>query len=332
MSQSFRALVVRETSPGVFERSVTTRSLTDLPKEGNVLVRVRYSSLNYKDALSATGNKGVSRYYPHTPGIDAAGVVEESGANEIRPGDEVICTGYDLGMNTAGGFADYIRVPAAWVVRRPPGLTLREAMIYGTAGFTAALSVMRLEQHGVHPDQGEVLVTGASGGVGSIAVGILAKIGFTVVAVTGKPHEIEFLKTLGAKEILAREQATDTTGAGLLRTRWAGVVDTVGSEILSTALRSTKPHGAVTCCGLVASKELCTPIFPFILRGISLLGIDSAQTSMPLRLTVWQKLAGEWKLPALERLAREVTLDAIDPEIDRILRGQQTGRVVVKLG
>lgn len=331
MSRQYRALVVSEKASGGFERAVATRSTDDLPKEGNVLIRVHYSSLNYKDALSATGNKGVSRHYPHTPGVDAAGVVEESGANEIRSGDEVIVTGYDLGMNTPGGFAEYIRVPAAWVVRRPPALSLRESMIYGTAGFTAALSVHRLLQHGVHPDQGEVLVTGATGGVGSVAVGILARVGFRVVAATGKLQEVEFLKSLGAHEVLSREQAIDTTGAGMLKARWAGVVDTVGGEMLSTALRSIKPHGAATCCGLVASKDLSTPIFPFILRGVSLLGIDSAQTSMPLRLAVWQKLAGEWKLPMLDGLAREVTLDQLDPEIERILKGQQKGRVLVKL-
>lgn len=331
MARRFRALVVRESDNRRFERSVTERALDELPKEGNVLIRVHYSSLNYKDALSAIGNKGVSRHYPHTPGIDAAGVVEESGANEIREGDEVIVTGYDLGMNTPGGFAEYVRVPAGWVVRRPSGLTLRESMIYGTAGFTAALSVHRLQQHGLHPDQGEVLVTGATGGVGSVAVGILAKAGFRVVAATGKMKEAEFLKQLGAAEVLPREQAIDTTGAGLLKARWAGVVDTVGGEMLSTALRALKPHGAATCCGLVASKDLTTSIFPFILRGVSLLGIDSAQTSMPLRLAVWQKLASEWKLPMLERLAREVTLDQLDPEIDRILKGEQRGRVVVSL-
>lgn len=332
MSRRFRAMVVRETAEKTFARAIAERAVEDLPKEGNVLIRVQFSSLNYKDALSAIGNRGVSRHYPHTPGIDAAGVVEESGANEIRPGDEVIVTGYDLGMNTPGGFAEYVRVPAAWVVRRPPTLSLRESMIYGTAGFTAALSVHRLLQHGVHPDQGEVLVTGATGGVGSVAVGILAKSGFRVVAATGKPQEAAFLKELGAGEILPREQAIDTTGAGMLKARWAGVVDTVGGEMLSTALRSLKPHGAATCCGLVASRDLSTPIFPFILRGVSLLGIDSAQTSMPQRLAVWQKLAGEWKLPMLERLAREVTLDRLDPEIDRILKGEQKGRVVVKIG
>jgi putative YhdH/YhfP family quinone oxidoreductase len=331
LAKTFRALVVRETENHRFERAVTQRVRDDLPKEGNVLVRVHYSSLNYKDALSATGNKGVSRHYPHTPGVDAAGVVEESGANEIRPGDEVIVTGYDLGMNTPGGFAEYIRVPAGWVVRRPPTLSLRESMIYGTAGFTAALSVQRLLQHGVHPDQGEVLVTGATGGVGSVAVGLLAKAGFRVVAATGKSQEAEFLKRLGAGEILPREQAVDPTGAGLLKARWAGAVDTVGGEMLSTALRALKPHGAATCCGLVASKDLTTPIFPFILRGVSLLGIDSAQTPMPVRLAVWQKLAGDWKLPMLESLVREVTLEQLDPEIDRILKGEQKGRVIVKL-
>jgi putative YhdH/YhfP family quinone oxidoreductase len=323
-------MVVTENEDQTFSRTIATRSLDDLPA-GDVLIRVRYSSLNYKDALSATGNKGVSRNYPHTPGIDAAGVVVEGGGDRFAPGDEVILTGYDLGMNTPGGFAEYVRVPETWVVRRPESLSLRESMIYGTAGFTAALSVSRLMAHGVAPP-GEIMVTGASGGVGSIAVAILARAGYRVVAVSGKPEQRKFLSDLGAADIIAREEAADTSRRPLLKGRWAGVVDTVGGDILATALKSTQYGGAVTCCGLVASPQLSTTVFPFILRAISLLGIDSVECPMDRRLQIWQKLAGEWKIDALEQLVQEVSLEQLDPLIEDILRGQTKGRILVNLG
>lgn len=331
MAKAFEALVVTETEDGRFSRAVKQRSLDDLPA-GEVLIRVHYSSLNYKDGLSATGNRGVTRRYPHTPGIDAAGIVEESSSAAVRPGAQVICTSYDLGMNTPGGFAEYIRVPAGWVVPLPAGLSLRESMIYGTAGLTAALCLHRLQRADVTPDQGDVVVTGATGGVGSIAVALLARAGYRVVAATGKKQEREFLQQLGAAEIIGREDVDDTSGKPLLAPRWAGALDTVGGNPLATVLRSLKPGGAAACCGLVASSELHVNVFPFILRGVALLGVDSVTTPTPaLRRAMWAKLGGEWKLPVLERLAREVTLATLSPEIDRILRGEQTGRVVVKL-
>lgn len=330
MAKTFKALVVSETAERRFVREVRERSIDDLPA-GDVLIRVRYSSLNYKDALSATGNRGVTKRYPHTPGIDAAGVVEESKSPAFRPGDEVICTGFDLGMNTAGGFGVYVRVPADWLVRRPPGLTLQESMIYGTAGVTAALSVDRLQKEGVTPEQGEVLVTGATGGVGSLAVAILARLGYRVVAATGKAQEQEFLTQLGAADVIGREQIDDRSGKPLLPPRWAGAVDTVGGNMLATVLRSLKPHGVATCCGLVASAELYITVYPFILRGVGLCGIDSVYCPMPLRQTLWSRLAGEWKPPMLGQMARECALEALEPEIDRILKGGQKGRVVVTL-
>jgi putative YhdH/YhfP family quinone oxidoreductase len=326
---TFDALVVREADED-FARQVEKRTLADLPP-GEVLIRVHYSSLNYKDALSASGHKGVTRSYPHTPGIDAAGLVEASDSDEFRPGDEVIVTSYDLGMNTPGGWGQYIRVPAGWVVPLPDGLTLRESMIYGTAGFTAALSVHALQTHGVAPDQGEILVTGATGGVGSLAVGILAQAGYRVVAASGKPDAEPFLRGLGAGEVIPREQVLDTSPRPLLRGRWAGVVDTVGGEYLATALKSTQYGGAVTCCGLVASADLPTTVYPFILRAVSLLGIDSQNCPMDLRRRIWQKLAGEWKLAKLDGLASKCSLQGLEPEIVRILEGQQKGRVVVNL-
>jgi acrylyl-CoA reductase (NADPH) len=328
--RTFRAMVVRESATGKFTRQIEDRTFDDLPA-GDVLIQVRYSSLNYKDALSAIGAKGVTRKYPHTPGIDAAGVVEESTGEAFGAGDRVLVTGYDLGMNTPGGFGQYIRVPAAWVVRLPENLTLRESMVYGTAGFAAALSVSKLEQYGITPDRGEILVTGASGGVGSIAVGILARDGYQVVAATGKSEAERYLLDLGATRVIPRDRARDTTGHGLLPARWAAGVDTVGGEYLDTMLKSTRYGGAVACCGNVASGELSTSVYPFILRGVSLLGVDTANCPPNLRWDLWQKLASNWKLAELDRLASDHTLADLDAEIDRILAGQQQGRIVVNL-
>jgi putative YhdH/YhfP family quinone oxidoreductase len=326
---TFQALVVRETADQTYTQSIETRSVTDLPA-GDLLIRVHYSSLNYKDALSASGNKGVTRSYPHTPGVDAAGVVVASSSPDFAEGDEVIVIGYDLGMNTAGGYGQYIRVPAGWTVKRPSGLSLRDSMILGTAGFTAAMSVDRLVAHGIKPEDGEILVTGATGGVGSVAVALLAKLGYTVVAVTGKADRHDFLRGLGANEIMGREEAVDVKRP-LLRPRWAGVVDSVGGDMLATAIKSTQYGQAVTCCGLVASTELHTSIFPFILRGVTLYGIDSVECDIRVRPPLWQKLAAEWKLDNLEALATACGLDELGTEIGKILAGQQVGRVLVVL-
>ncbi len=324
----FQALVVRQDND-TFSRKIETRHLDDLPP-GEVLVRVHYSSLNYKDALSAIGNRGVTRKYPHTPGIDAAGVVAASDAPDIGVGDEVIVSCYDLGMNTSGGFADYIRVPAAWVVKKPAGLGLKEAMIYGTAGFTAALSVYKLMNQGVHPEDGPILVTGATGGVGSVAVAILAREGFHVTAASGKTAE-DFLAALGAEEIISRDQVSGGADRALLRPRWAGVIDTVGGEILAKALKTTKPCGAVTCCGNVASGDLPITVYPFILRGVTLIGIDAAECPLALRQTIWNKLGSIWKLTMLPDLGREISMAQLSDHIDLMLEGKIKGRLVVKV-
>ena len=326
----FRALIVEEPTPGEFRRFLGEKSIAELP-EGEVLIRVQYSDLNYKDALSARGHKGITRQYPHTPGIDAAGEVVESRVEQFRPGDPVIVTGYDLGMNTSGGFGQYIRVPAAWIVPLPAGLTLRESMILGTAGFTAAEAVFKMKQNGVSPEKGEVLVTGATGGVGSLGVALLSHLGFRVVAATGKINQEEFLKSLGAAEVLPREEVDDHSGKPLLPKRWQGVLDTVGGNVLSTVLRSTLHEASVVCVGNVASSELHTNVFPFILRGVTLFGVASATTPMPLRRKLWELLAGEWKIPGLDSLAREVSLEELNQEIDHILKGEQVGRVLVNL-
>jgi putative YhdH/YhfP family quinone oxidoreductase len=329
--KTFRAMVVQETSEGKYSRQIAERRLDDLPAD-DVLVRVHYSSLNYKDGLSATGHKGVTKKYPHTPGVDAAGVVEESLSDAFQPGDQVIVTSYDLGMNTPGGFGQYIRVPAGWVVPLPENLSPRESMAYGSAGLTSGFCIFKLQEHGITPDQGEILVTGATGGVGSFAVAMLAKIGYQVVAVTGKMDEKQFLVDLGAKEVISRDEAIDTSGKPLLKARWAGVVDAVGGEILATAIRSTKLHGAVTCCGNVASPDLQINVYPFILRGISLVGIDSQSFPMIFRRKTWEKIASEWKLDNLNRQTSVCSLEELDLEIDRILAGKQKGRVIVDLG
>jgi len=328
MAEQFKAMIVEKQPDKTFTRRIGKRSISELP-EGPLLIKVQYSSLNYKDALSATGNPGVSRNFPHTPGIDAAGVVVEDASGTFKAGDQVVVTGWDLGMNTAGGYGEYIRIPAEWAIALPAGLTLRESMILGTAGFTAGLSVKALAEK-VSPEAGEILVTGATGGVGSVAVAILAKAGYRVVAVTGKAGQAEFLKSLGANEVVSRETIMENADRPMMKERWAGAVDVVGGEMLAAVLKSTRYGGTVTCCGLVGSPELPVNVFPFILRGVSLLGIDSVQNPADQRLPVWKKLAGEWKVD-LEALVSEVTVEGLEESIQSILKGGLRGRVLVKL-
>lgn len=327
---SFPALVVREESDGTFSKSIELRQLSDLP-EGEVLVEVEYSSLNYKDALSASGNRGVTKKYPHTPGIDAAGTVVQSGVDTFKPGDEVVVSGYDLGMNTAGGYGKYIRVPSDWIMPRPSSFSALTCMQIGTAGFTAAQCVLALQEMGVQQDQGPVLVTGATGGVASIAIALLKGMEYTVVAATGKEEEYPWLKELGADEFLSREQAALGTDRMLLRERWAGVVDTVGGSILAAAIKSTKYDGTVTCCGNAASGDLPLNVYPFILRGVKLVGIDSAQCPMSRRKEVWQKLSSEWDVQFIETISRTISLEQLSGAIDTMLAGKIRGRTVVDL-
>lgn len=325
----YKGLMVREAADKQFERVIEELSTDGLPA-GDVLVKVLYSSLNYKDMLSSIGNRGVTRKYPHTPGIDAAGIVEESGAKEFKPGDEVIVTSYDLGMNTSGGLGQYIRVPSSWVVRKPAGLSLRESMIFGTAGFTAALSILRLVDFGMDPAD-EILVTGASGGVGSIAVSILAHSGYSVTALNSLQDEREFLTGLGAKQVIESADLVDESGRPLLKERWTKCVDTLGGDVLSSAVRSIRGYGAITCCGNVISPDLHLTVFPFILRGVTLFGIDSQNCPMPLRRRAWDMIAGKWKFSWLEKLASEVSLSGVTDELDKIKAGRHRGRTVVNL-
>lgn len=330
MSKKFKAFVVEEIEPKIFKRLIKEKTIDELPK-GDIIINVKYSALNYKDALSASGHKGISKFYPHTPGIDAAGIVVDSKSSKFKEGDNVLVTGYDLGMNTSGGFQQYIRVPEHWVVKLPDKLTLRESMVYGTAGFTAGISIFELQKHNILPGKHNVLVTGATGGVGSLAVGMLSKIGYYVITSTGKKYKHDFLKQLGADEILDREDVRDSSGRPLLSGRWDGAIDTVGGLTLSTVIRSTKPRGAVCCLGLVESDKFETTVYPFLLRGITVIGIDSAERPMDYRLNIWNKINNEWKLDDYEFLVKEINLEQLSDEIDLMLKGGQSGKVIINL-
>jgi putative YhdH/YhfP family quinone oxidoreductase len=326
----FKAFWVEKNEQDV-THSIITRNTSDLP-EGEVLIKVAYSSVNYKDALSAKGMPGVTRQYPHTPGIDAAGTVAESSAAQFSVGDEVICIGYDLGMNTAGGYGQYIRVPASWVVAMPKGLDSRKAMVIGTAGFTAALCVEKIEQMGATPKDGPVLVTGASGGVGSIAVLLLAKLGYEVVASSGKSDQVDFLKSLGASQVIGRDELSAADKRPMLAPQYAHAVDCVGGEILSNVIKTLKPLGSVAICGLVASPAFSTTVLPFILRGINVLGVDSVEIPLDYKARIWQRLATDWDLGELADLTTEVGLDGLSAVIEKIFAGEVVGRTLVNLG
>jgi len=326
----FIALQARENATGEFEQALVERDIDELPA-GELLIRVRYSSLNYKDALSASGNRGVTKHFPHTPGIDAAGVVEASSVAEFSAGDEVIVTGYDLGMNTAGGFAQYIRIPASWALKRPQGLSLREAMVLGTAGLTAALCVDKLEQAGVTPDAGPILVTGATGGVGSVAVALLATLGYRVAASTGKAQQDEFLKSLGARQIVPRSELLEGLERPLLKEQWAGAVDTVGGDIVFNVVKSLRYGGSAACCGLTAGVAFKGSVLPFILRGVNLLGVDSVELPLVVKASMWDKLSLQWKLGGLDKLVNEVGLAQLPEAIAEILAGRLVGRVLVRV-
>ena len=326
--ETLRAFVVRKQDDGSTRTSLEQVRLGDLPP-GEVLFRVQYSSLNYKDALSVSGNPGVTKNYPHIPGIDAAGVVVSSTSPAVRPGQEIIVTSYELGANRWGGYAELCRVPADWVVPLPAGLSLRESMILGTAGFTAAQCVQTLMDHQVQPSE-EVVVTGATGGVGSLAVMMLSRLGYRVVAISGKAAQTAALQRWGAHEVLPREAVDDRTARPLLSSRFAGAVDTIGGNTLATILRSTRLHGCVTACGLIGGTDLHTTVFPFILRGVSLCGITSAWCPKERRLMLWDKLAGPWK-PELELLATQIGLEQVSDSVAKMFAGQVVGRLLVKV-
>ena len=325
----FKALVSSELNKKYVSR-VQSREIQDLP-EGDVLIKVYFSSLNYKDALSAIGNKGVSRNYPHTPGIDAAGIIETSESENFQEGEEVIVTGYDLGMNTSGGFSEYIRVPSEWVVKKPDGISLSESMALGTAGLTAGLCVRKLLNHKLTPDSGKLFVTGATGGVGIVALMLLSSLGFEVVAITGKLESQDMLKKYGASEVITREDLDQPLISPLQKSVYAGGVDAVGGNVLSNLLCTTSQRAAIACCGMVNGADLNTSVFPFILRGLSLYGVDSAETEIGIKEEVWKNFSSVWKLEDLENEIKEISLSDLPTEIDTILKGQQIGRIRVKI-
>ena len=324
---TFKAFHVEKTDSGV-KQQVIKRSIDDLPA-GDLLVRVQYSSVNYKDALSGKGLPGVTRNYPHTPGIDAAGIVESSTSPDFKAGDEVIVIGFDLGMNTPGGFGQYVRVPAAWAVKRPAKLTNREAMILGTAGFTAALCVEKLLKMGASPADGPVVVTGATGGVGSVAVALLAQLGFDAIGSTGKSDKHDFLKSLGASGVIGREVLDEENKRPMLSMDYGHGVDTVGGNTLSNLIKHLKYGGSVAACGLVGSPVFAAAVFPFILRNVNLLGVDSVELPIANKAATWQRLAGEWKLSNLESLVHEISVNELPATLDAIFEGKVFGRTLL---
>ncbi len=329
MDSLFKAFTVFENEDGSFKSEIISKSIDDLPP-GDVLVRVDFSSLNYKDALSATGNKGVTKKYPHTPGIDAVGTVEDTSHSSFKIGDQVIVSGYDMGQNTAGGFGEYIRVPREWVALMPEGLTKKKSIILGTAGMTAGLSLRELQKkNGI---EGKLaIVTGATGGVGCLAVKLLSQLGADVTAVTGKVDSEDFLKSIGAVEVINRQQLAENFHQPLASGKWDIGVDVVGGEMLAGLMTCLKLGGSVACCGLVGGSTIETTIFPYILRGNSLIGIDSGNIPISEKEEIWMLFANEWKIE-LNDLSRTITLNELDQEIESILKGGQVGRVIVSLG
>ena len=304
-------------------------SLDDLDA-GEVVIRTHYSAVNYKDALAATGAGKVIRRFPCVGGVDVSGVVESSSDARFKAGDEVLVTGYDMGVAHDGGFAEYVRVPADWVVPLPSGLSLFDAMALGTAGFTAALAIHRLEQNELTPEKGKVIVTGASGGVGSLAIRMLSQLGYQVTALTGKQTQHDYLRALGASEILLRSEVDFASKRPLEKAQWAGALDALGGDTLAWLARTMQQDGAIASFGNAGGVELHTTVFPFILRGVKLLGVDSAATAMPLRKQIWQRLAGELRIEHLERIAHRITFDELPSACATLISGKAHGRSVVE--
>lgn len=327
---NFNCFQVHELPDGQLSHSIKQISLEDWPA-GDVVIKVAHSSLNYKDALAVDGHPGVAGKLPHVPGIDAAGTVVDSTDSRYAQGDVVLVTGYELGAPAWGGWSQYIRVPADWVVRMPSSLSTKAAMVLGTAGFTAAQCVRELKGRNVEPESGPVLVTGATGGVGCLSVRLLSKLGYDVHVMTGKAEMTDRLKQLGANEVHGRDVLTDNPKRPLLSARWAGGVDSVGGSPLVAFLKSTKINGCVAACGLVAGDQLDTTIYPFILRGVSLAGVTSASCPRSAREWIWDQLNSEWEIALPDEWVEEVRLAELPAAIERIRQGKITGRVVVSI-
>jgi len=322
----FKGILIEKDDAGY---RATLKDLTDeVLGEGDVTVRVSHSTLNYKDGLAITGKGPVVRRFPMVPGIDMAGVVEDSTNSNYRPGDAVVLNGWGVGEVHPGGLAQRIRLKGDWLVPLPSAFTARQAMAIGTAGYTAMLCVLALERHGVTPDHGEILVTGANGGVGSVAVAVLAKLGYTVVASTGRPAEADYLKSLGAAEIVDRAQFSEP-GRPLGKERWAGAVDTVGSHTLANVCATTRYRGVVTACGLAQGMDFPSTVAPFILRGVTLAGVDSVMCPRPERLVAWERLATDLDVGKLDLITRDIGLSEAIETAALLLEGKVRGRVVV---
>lgn len=329
-SETFTALWVTETDTFRYEQTLVTRQIRDLPDHA-VLIRVHYSSLNFMDALTAFGAPGFAPPLPHTPGVDAVGIVVEDSSGTFRSGDSVIVTGYGLGRDIPGGLAEYIRVPADWVVACPPTLSLREAMIYGTAGLTAALSVNKLLMAGARPEDGDIAVTGATGGVGSMAVALLARLGFSVAAITGKLESSLWLTQLGATKVIDRHSLDDISTVPQPRPRWGHGIDCLGGEFLLALVKSLRYGGSVAACGLASSTPFQASLLAFVQRNINLLGVDAVDLPLAEKERVWQQLGGEFKPAMLEAMAEEIPLGQVPQHLVQIHNGHALGRFLVKL-
>ncbi|OIQ99280.1 putative acrylyl-CoA reductase AcuI [mine drainage metagenome] len=327
---SFKAYLISQEDGKVVSR-FTRMEEADLDP-GEVSIRVAYSSVNYKDALAATGAGRIIRRFPCIGGIDLAGTVIDSRDPRFIKGEEVLCTSYDIGVAHHGGYAEQARVPADWVVKLPAGMSAKEAMSFGTAGFTAALAVVRMETNGLTPAKGPVIVTGATGGVGSVAIEILARLGYRVVALTGKEAQSAYLKQIGAAEVMLRSSLDLAKIKPLDRATWAGAIDSLGGEVLAWLASTMQIDGTLASVGLAAGTGLNTTVMPFILRGVSLLGIDSVNCPMPVRAEVWRRLAGDMKPQHLEAMTRTISFDALPEVFDDFLKARVTGRIVVDIG
>lgn len=327
---TYRALYIEEQPDGSYTRTIADRNTSELP-QGELLIKVGYSSLNFKDAMSAHGNSAVTREFPHQGGIDAAGVVEQSSDPLFKAAEQVIVTGYDLGMNTAGGLAEYIRVPASWAIKCPHKLGPRQSMLFGTAGLTAQLCINKLLRMGLSKEQGPVLVTGATGGVGSIAVALLANAGFEVVASSGKTDQIEMLKSIGAAQVIDRTELGEANKRPMLKERFAGAVDVVGGDTLANTIKSIKAGGSVACCGLVQSPALPTTVLPFILRGVNLLGVDSVEIPLAEKQAAWEQLAACSDLDSIARINQEISLSDVPEALVTLHNGGMKGHAIVNI-
>jgi len=328
VSHNYKALVVHKNSNDV-KINIEEKSTVDLPR-GDLLIKVKYSSLNYKDALSASGARGITNKYPHTPGIDAAGIIEESNNDQFPTGLPVIVTGFDLGMNTSGGFSEYIRVPSNWALKCPDGMTAKESMMIGTAGLTAGLCVNAIAET-IKIKDSKIIVSGATGGVGCLSIKLLSHLGAKVTALTGKMNKKDFLFDLGATKVIDRMEFVDSTRLPLNKKEYHGAVDVVGGKILSSIIARLDYGGKVAVCGNVGGPEFNTTVFPFILRSNSLIGIDSAECPINKKKIIWKNFANKWKLNSLEKITKKVSLQNLIPEIQKILIGKQAGRVLIKL-